>query len=144
MTDGVICGFSEEIKITQPHKWKECPNPNKVIGYTFSETVSKSSGWVGRGKDQNWHCTNVKREKERAVGESIVWSNQTSSEESNKDWLGKVTYKYHCEIDANWGPIYKTERWEGCGVADSVMQKTQIPKTCLDKTQRVSWKWKWQ
>ena len=67
VTDGKICGFSQETKTTKPHQWKECQNPNVVTGYKFSEKVSKSSGRISGGRDQNWHCTNVKREKERAV-----------------------------------------------------------------------------
>lgn len=144
VTDGEICGFSEEVQITRPHKWKECPNPNNVTGYEYSETVSKSSGWVGGGKDQNWHCTNVKREKERAVGQSIVWTNQKSSESSKKDWKGHVEYKYKCTIDAKWGPIYAVERWEGCGEAPPVEEPVRTAKTCFDETQRIGWKWKWQ
>lgn len=144
VTDGNVCGYSEKTETSQPYKWKECENPHKVTGYRFSETVSKSSGKVGGGKDENWHCTNVKREKEKAVGQSIVWSNQRSSQESDKDWKGHVTYKYHCTIDAKWGPIYKIERWEGCGEAPAVTRTIKDPKTCYDKTKKVGWKWKWE
>lgn len=144
VTDGEKCGFTDKVETTRPHQWNECPNPNKVTGYKHSETVSKSSGRVGGGYDQNWHCTNVKREKERAVGQAIVWTNQQSSEESDKDWKGHVTYKYHCSIDAKWGPIYQVERWSGCGEAPSVSTTTQVALTCVDETQRIGWKWKWQ
>ncbi len=144
VTDGSVCGFSTIIETTRPHQWKECPNPNKVTGYRYEETVTKSSGRVSGGRDQNWHCTNVKREKERAVGQSIVWSNQRSSEDSDKDWKGHVTYKYHCTIDAKWGPVYKVERWEGCGEAGVVETSVQKPLSCLDERNRIGWKWKWQ
>lgn len=144
VTDGGICGFSVKTETTRPHKWKECENPNTVTGYKFSEEVSKSSGKVRGGKDQNWHCTNVKREKENAVGQSIVWSNQRSSEESDKDGWGHVTYKYQCTIDAKWGPIYNVERWEGCGEAAPVTRIIEEAKTCYDETKRISWKWKWE
>jgi hypothetical protein len=144
ITDGDICGYTEEKQITRPYKWKACPNPSKVLKYEHSETVSKSSGRVPGGYDQNWHCTNVKREKERAVGQAIVWSNLRSSEESNKDWKGHVTYKYHCTIDAKWGPVYKIERWEGCVEEDPVVKSISQPNTCIDKSQWVGWKWRWQ
>lgn len=78
VTSGEKCGWAEEVVTEQVHQWNECENPNKVTGYQFTEQVSQSSGWVGGGKDQNWHCTNVKRAKERAVGQSIVWSNKKS------------------------------------------------------------------
>jgi hypothetical protein len=144
VTNGSLCGYINRIETTQPYKWKECENLNKVTGYRFSETVSKSSGRVSGGKDQNWHCTNVKREKERAVGQSIVWSNQKSSESSKKDGWGHVTYKYHCSIDAKWDPVYKVERWEGCGEAEPVEVTIQKEKSCFDKSKRIGWKWKWE
>ena len=143
VTDSLVCGSEEEKQTTRPHRWKECRNPTKEMGYKFTEIVSKSSGWVGRGKDPNWHCTNVKREKERAVRQSIKWSHLESSEESRKEW-GKVTYKYHCTLEAKWGPIYKIERWEGCGEAEPVIISVQKPRTCIDENQRIGWKWKWE
>jgi hypothetical protein len=144
VTDGKICGFSEEAETIQPYKWKECENPSKVAGYKFSETVSQSSGWIDGGHDEEWHCTNVKREKEAAVGQSIVWSNQRSSQGSDKDWLGHVTYKYHCTIDAKWGPIYIVERWEGCGEELPATHFVRKAKTCYDMTKRIGWKWRWE
>lgn len=144
VTNGKICGYSKIVETTRPHKWKECANPNKVTGYKYHETVSKSSGWVGGGHDQKWHCANVKQEEEKAVGQSIVWSNQKSSEEHHKDFLGHVTYKYHCTIDAKWGPIYQVERWKGCGEADPVTHVIKEPRTCYDTTKRIGWKWRWQ
>jgi hypothetical protein len=141
VTDESVCGAYEESVKT--HKWNECQNPHKVIGYRYNEPVSKSSGRVSGGKDKNWHCTNVKREKERAVGQSIVWSNEKASEEPpHKDGWGHVTYKYHCTIDAHWDPIYAIERWEGCGEAPATALKK--PKTCYDTTKRIGWKWKWE
>jgi hypothetical protein len=144
VTDGTVCGYAERTESSQPYQWNACENPNKVTGYRYSERVSKSSGWVSGGKDQNWHCTNVKREKERAVGQSIVWSKQKSSEQPDKDLLGHAKYKYHCAIDAQWGPIYAVERWEGCGEAAAVTKTVADAKTCHDETQRIGWKWKWQ
>ena len=142
VTDEGVCGATEETKMVRVHQWNECENPNTIVGYKFSETVSQSSGRVGGGRDQNWHCTNVKRAKEAAVGQSIIWSNQRSSEESSRSWDGHVTYKYHCTIDARWGPIYARERWSGCGEAPLQPEKTKRPKTCYDQTQRIGWKWK--
>jgi len=144
VTDGNICGYSERQITSRPHQYKECENPNKVAGYRYAETVSKSSGWVSGGHDQQWHCTNVMREKEAAVGQSIVWGQPQSSESSRKDWKGHVTYKYHCSIEAKWGPIYVVERWEGCGAADPVTKTVREPKTCYDESQRIGWKWQWQ
>lgn len=144
VTDGVVCGYSDLTETTSPHKWAECENPAKVIGYKYAETVSQSSGWVGGGRDQNWHCTNVKRQKEASVRQSIVWSNQRSSESHKKDLLGKVSYKYQCAIDAKWDPIYAVERWEGCGEAPPVARSARKAKTCFDETRRTGWKWKWE
>ena len=93
--DGNICGYSERTETTQPHQWNECENPNVVTGYRHTEEVSQSSGWVSGGKDPNWHCTNIKRAKEAAVGESIHCSNTRTSEQRKKTWDGKSKYKYH-------------------------------------------------
>ena len=144
VTDEGVCGATEQTTMTRPHQWNECENPNRIVGYKFSETVKQSSGRVGGGRDEEWHCTNVKRAKEAAVGQSIVWSNQRSSQESDKSWDGHVTYKYHCTIDAQWGPIYARERWNGCGEAAPVPETRKIPKSCFDQTKRVGWKWKWE
>ena len=144
VTSGEKCGWAEEIVTEQVHQWNECENPAKVTGYRFTEPVSQGSGWVSGGKGQNWHCTNVKRAKERAVGQSIVWSNQKSSESHRRDWKGHVEYKYKCSLTAQWGPIYAVERWEGCGAAEPESTTIRTEKTCYDETQRIGWKWAWQ
>jgi hypothetical protein len=144
VTSGETCGYSEERISRRPHPWKECPNPSKVIGYQYSERVTQGSGWVDGGRDPEWHCTNVKREKERAVGQSIVWSNQETSQASRKDLFGHVEYRYDCTVDAKWGPIYAVERWEGCGEEQAITSLIRKPKTCYDETHRIGWKWSWE
>ena len=144
VTDGKVCGFYSETESKQKYEWNECANPNKIIGYQYTEIVTKSSGWVSGGRDQNWHCTNVKREKERAVGQSIVWSKPNSSERVRKDLLGHVTYNYNCSIEAKWGPIFQVERWPGCGKAKSISVSVTKESSCFDLSKRVGWKWKWQ
>lgn len=144
VTDAKVCGVSTQEVVTTPYQFRECKNPNKLLGFEFQDVVSKSSGWVGGGRNPSWHCFNVMREMERAIGESIDWGTPKTSEESKKDWKGHVTYNYHCTIEAKWGPIYAVERWEGCGEADPVVEKISEPKTCFDTTKRVGWKWKWE
>lgn len=142
--DGAVCGYSEETITTRPYQFRECENPNKVAGYKYIEEVTQSSGWVGGGHDPSWHCTNVKRQKEAAVGQSIVWSNQRTSEESKKSIIGKVSYKFHCTVTAQWDPIYQVERWDGCGEAPPKIEVIKEPLTCFDETQRIGWKWSWE
>lgn len=141
---GGICGSTETPEITQPNQYNSCPNPNKITHYEYTESVTKSSGWVGGGNDQSWHCANVMREKESAVGQSIVWGTATSFEEDRKDFFGKAEYKYHCTIQAQWSPVYMIERWEGCGPADPVTVTVSTPNECYDETQKIGWKWVWE
>ncbi len=83
--------------------------------YQFSDVVRNSSGWVDGGRDQNWWCQTMKNQYQSSKQSvSIAWSQQSSSEVSNKDWKGHVTYKYHCTATANTNPIYKLKKSDAC------------------------------
>ncbi len=144
VTDGEICGYKEVTKVTKSNQWKACENINKIEGYKYTEVVESSSGWIGGGKSPIWHCNNLKREKEQAIGVSIHWGEPDHWEENNKDLSGHVTYNYHCKIKAEWGPIYKIERHERCGPADPIAHIIKEPKSCCDTTNRIGWKWRWE
>jgi len=145
VTDGAICGFTEKTSQHRDHQFKLCTHPNHgITGYQHSEVVSGSSGWRGGGYNQVAWCNDVKRAKERSVGQSIVWSQETRSEGRKKDWLGKAEYNYHCTIPAKWGPIYAAKRSPACGEEPYLNRTEQVAKTCIDESKRVGWKWSWQ
>jgi hypothetical protein len=83
-----------------------------------TEDYGDSSGRVGGGYDQNWWCNRVASSfmQSRAIGPQNHWERLSSSEESNKDWLGQVTYKFHCTIKIEWDPIYFAKQDPLCGV----------------------------
>jgi hypothetical protein len=78
------------------------------VGWGRSEVYSNSSGRVGGGGDQNQWCNQVASSfiSSRSIGPENKVERVSSSEESNKDWKGHVTYKYHCTIKVSWDPVY--------------------------------------
>lgn len=86
-----------------------CRHPDfEQEGWRRTENYSDSSGRVDGGHDQNWWCNQVASSflSSRAIGPENQIERLDSSEESNKDWKGHVTYKYHCTIRISWDPLY--------------------------------------
>ncbi len=113
---------SELIKVLLAHprvSINTCRHPDfGQAGWRRTETYTDSSGRVGGGHDQNWWCNRVIASflQSRSVGSLYDADIVDSHEESNKDWRGRVTYKYHCTIEVSWGPIYREKRDPRCGV----------------------------
>jgi hypothetical protein len=77
-------------------------------GWGRTETYSNSSGRVGGGGDQNQWCNQVASSfiSSRSIGPQNKVERISSNEESDKDFLGHVTYKYYCTIKVSWDPTY--------------------------------------
>ncbi len=145
VTSGDVCGFNEKTVSYREHEFKLCTHPSHgVASYQHSEIVRDSSGWRDGGYNQLAWCNEVKRRKERAVGESIVWGEETRSENSKKDIFGHVEYNYHCSIPARWGPVFVASRSAACGNEPYSERIEREPKTCIDESTRIGWKWSWQ
>lgn len=143
--DAERCGTEDVQTTSYPHQYNECRHPSHgVASYAYSETVTASSGWRGGGYNPIAWCNDVKRSKEQSVGQSIVWATPQHREESKRDFLGHVTYNYHCTIEAKWSPIYTMARSSECGAADPVIVKENKPQSCYDTSKRIGWKWAWQ
>jgi hypothetical protein len=86
-------------------------------GWNRSETYTDSSGRLDGGHDQNWWCNQVAASfiGSRAIGPQNHWNRVSSHEESDKDWKGHVTYKYHCTINVSWDPRYIERQDTRCG-----------------------------
>jgi hypothetical protein len=87
------------------------------VGWNRTEKYTDSSGKVDGGYDQNWWCNRVAASflTSRGIGPEHHWEKIGSSESSNKDWKGHVTYKYHCTISVSWDPIYQEKQDPLCG-----------------------------
>lgn len=87
-------------------------------GWKYSEVYTNSSGRVGGGRDQRWWCNEVGNSfiKARSIGPQHKIEFIKSDEESDKDMLGHVTYKYHCTVKVQWEPLYFEKKDARCGV----------------------------
>lgn len=87
-------------------------------GWNRSESFEDTSDWMGGGHDQKWWCNRVANAfiKDRSIGSSHQVKTVKSSEESDKDWKGHVTYKYHCTVSVKWDPLWKEKTDPVCGV----------------------------
>jgi hypothetical protein len=98
--------------------YKTCALPEfGRIGWVNTETVENGSGWVDGGNSQPWWCEKLKQQfvTGRSLGpdhEAVVLS---SSEESDKDFFGHVTYNYICKIKFSWTSIYESRQDPRCG-----------------------------
>lgn len=112
---------SELIKVLIARKKKvanRCRKPEfGQEGWNRSEQYSDSSGREDGGRDQNWWCNRVAASfiSSRTIGSQNHWQKIASSEESDKDWKGHVTYKYHCTIKVDWDPLYFERQDWACG-----------------------------
>ena len=113
----------ELVKVLIAHKTivpNTCRHPDfGQEGWRRTENYSDSSGRLDGGHDQTWWCNQVASSfiSSRAIGPENHTERLSSSEESDKDWKGHVTYKYHCTIRISWDPLY-FERQDAshCGV----------------------------
>ncbi|XKM39553.1 hypothetical protein A4U53_025690 [Rhizobium ruizarguesonis] len=106
------------IDIRKKVKFVACERPEfGQIGWRRTENYSDSSGRLGGGHDQPWWCNQVAASfiSSRSIGPQNTWETVTSHEESDKDWKGKVTYKYHCTIKVSWEPSYNRREDPICG-----------------------------
>ncbi|MGZ2484845.1 hypothetical protein ACVITL_003368 [Rhizobium pisi] len=128
----LIVPFFETIScVPQSEEFKQCRVAgNGIESFAVTEDVTGSSGWVGGGLDQPTYCNQLKNQKEAAVGQTIYWEKERSSEGNNKDWKGHVTYNYHCAIVGHWAPTYKLARTSECGRNEAVTPTSVLTPSC--------------
>lgn len=83
-----------------------------------TEEHTGSTGWVGGGNNQTWGCDRVAANfiSQRAIGQRNKVEHLSSSERSNKDLLGHVTYDYMCKVRVSWDPLFVERRDQKCGI----------------------------
>jgi Caspase domain len=102
----------------QAAQYKTCRLPEfGQEGWIRSEVYSGQTGWVDGGFDQNWGCKEVAGDfiRNRAISERNSVEKISSSERSQKDWLGHVTYSYSCTVKVSWDPLYNEKTDPKCG-----------------------------
>lgn len=95
-----------------------CRHPDfGQVGWRRSENYTDSSSRVGGGHDQNWWCNRVVASflQSRQIGSQYASEVVRSHEEDNKNWRGRVTYKYHCTVRISWVPLYAERKDPRCG-----------------------------
>jgi len=141
VVDARICGTTKRVVEERPQGFKACRDPSHGIErYQQSDVVVQSSGWLSGGRDPQWWCQAVKNAYQSTKGVPVVWSGQSTREESRRDWKGHVTYKYHCTVTAQWSPIYKVAESPSCGRKDVVRREIVEPKQCQDTTSPVGFR----
>lgn len=117
---GVAAGFDTP----PPYKqscYATCRLPvNGVERYNISRPWGPvDSGWVGGGHSNDRECAkiiagalagNPTARIVLAPGKAGMW------EDSKKDWLGKLEYKYHCRGTYEADPVYYDARSPECGL----------------------------
>lgn len=86
--------------------------------YNNTQQFSGTTGWRGGGYNPVAWCNDFTRGtiSSLKIGSKDYQSKIIgSSEESKKDWKGKVSYNYHCTIEVSWNPIYKQRIDAACG-----------------------------
>ncbi|OOG89417.1 hypothetical protein B0E41_00450 [Hydrogenophaga sp. A37] len=99
--------------------YKSCRLPEfGQEGWLRTEEHTGSTGWVGGGNNQRWGCDRVAASfiAQRAIGQRNKVEHLSSSERSNKDLLGHVTYDYSCKVRVSWDPLYLERRDAKCGI----------------------------
>ncbi|TPI29999.1 hypothetical protein FJW07_29865 [Mesorhizobium sp. B3-1-9] len=84
ITDQAVCGASKSAQTTPP------TNTAKPV------IASWDSPWVGGGHSQEEMCNVGLAALTNGQYKGKTLTIQTMSEDSNKDFLGHVTYRYHC------------------------------------------------
>lgn len=104
---------------TQMPVYAKCRHPDfGRVGWQKSEDITDSTGRLGGGHDQPWWCNQVITGyvTSRGLGSNYEASVLRSWEESDKDWAGHVTYKYHCQVRIQSVPLYAERQDPRCGV----------------------------
>lgn len=99
--------------------YKSCRLPEfGQEGWFRTEEHTGSTGWVGGGNNQTWGCDRVAATfiSQRGIGQRNKVEHLSSSERSNKDFLGHVTYDYTCKVKVSWDPVFVEKRDAKCGV----------------------------
>ena len=102
----------------RPVRYKACRLPDfGQVGWLRTEDFAGSTGWVDGGHDQGWGCAEVAGQfiNRRAIGPRNKVERLSPSEESRKDILGHVTYKYSCTVRVSWDPLYEERVDPRCG-----------------------------
>ncbi len=102
-----------------PTTYKSCRRPEfGVERWLRSEEFSQSSGWRDGGRSQQDWCNELiaATVQGRALGPEHLATVVNSSEDSNKDWKGHVTYNYSCTVRISWQPLYAERQDPACGV----------------------------
>lgn len=120
-TDGtqVITPTRIACECAKPVTYKSCRHPDfGQEGWNRSENYDSASAWIDGGRDEVWWCNEAKNHfvAVRGIGPSHAVKTTSSWQESNKDWKGHVTYKYHCSINVSWDPRYNERTDPRCGV----------------------------
>ena len=91
----VEVGRSEACKAAVSYKTCRHPDFGRA-GWLQLETFSQTSGWVGGGSNPTNWCNQLITQyaSSRSLGSNYQGKILQSSEESNKDWQGHVTYNY--------------------------------------------------
>ena len=98
--------------------YKTCRHPDfERVGWQKSETLNQSSGWVDGGSNPTNWCNQLTAHyvSSRALGPNYEAEVLATSEQSNKDWKGHVTYNYHCEVEIRSVPLYAERTDPRCG-----------------------------
>lgn len=102
--------------------YKTCRHPDfGLASWGSEEDHTNSSGWRGGGYDENRFCNDVIAAfiQSRGIGPVHKVATLRSSQESKKDILGHVEYKYHCSIRVHWNPVYRELTDARCGIIES-------------------------
>lgn len=109
--------FGEDEALEFPSDcYAECRHQNHGIErWSDERSWSRSSGWLGGGNNQRDVCANLAAAVKVEVDADYV-TVTSSGEESKKDLLGRVEYKFHCAGSIMSGPLYNLARSASCGL----------------------------
>ncbi len=98
--------------------YKTCRHPDfGRVGWQKAETINQSSGRVDGGSNPTNWCNQLIAQyvSARSLGPNYEAVVLDTSEESDKDWKGHVTYNYHCRVEIRSVPLYAERTDPRCG-----------------------------
>ena len=136
VTDAEQCGTATEQYVSVPETARTCRHESfGRAGWEHTETIVRSSGWMGGGFDQNRWCNAAIAAilSERSIGPEHEARVVNSREEGR--WTGFLgrerQYKYHCTVEMRWIPIYAESTDAAiCGTSPAVIETREIPDSC--------------
>ena len=133
ITDPEIC-VVEKVKVQDvENQYKTCRHPSHgIAGYEKSEIYENWSGWRSGGYDQMSWCNQLLSSAQQKIGQPLEWEILERREQSEKDFLGRVSYKYFCKMEVQWEPIYHTAQSKACGLEQPKTDDVEIAKTCIN------------